>query len=83
MATQFERIKNEIDKQKEKKMRGEARESSLLEENKRVLEEVNDVLDEPVKDSEEGEKVQKELEQGIKTDVDKIASILDDEGLDW
>ena len=83
MATEFTRIKQAVEEQKTKKMRGEARKSSLVEEQQRLHEEASKESGKTIDSTETLQKVSEEVKTGIESNIQKMKEILDEEGVDY
>lgn len=81
--TKFEKIKKAVATQKENKIKGESRRSSLLEEKERLFENLSSVTGKTFTSKEEAQEYVKNVENEIAADVERMAKILDEEGIDY
>lgn len=80
--TRFQKIKQIVEEEKNKKVRGEARLNSLEEERARILEQVKEEADIDASSVEEIEKYGEKLKEEIESEIEKMAQILAEEGID-
>ena len=81
--TKFEKIKKAVATQKENKIKGESRRSSLLEEKERLFESLSSVTGKTFTSKEEAQEYVQNVEKEIAADVERMAKILDEEGIDY
>jgi hypothetical protein len=83
MATEFERIKKAVDIEKQRKVQGEARITSLEDEEQRILANLSRELNQPVSSKEEAEKLAETLKNDIESKIVKMKEILESEGVSY
>lgn len=83
MATEFERIKQAVDAEKNKKLRGEARITSLNEEEERIFENITKLTDRsaPITSIEEVNTISETMKSDIESKIMQMKQILDSEGV--
>ena len=83
MATQFERIKMAVDREKQNKIKFEARLDALKEEEERIKQEASEVLGMDVTSPEQIEKEVEALKEDIEAQINKVAETLEREGIEF
>lgn len=81
MATEYSRIKQAVEAEKAKKVRGEANLSSLLSEETRIYEDIERETGKKVNSKEELERMNEEAQKNISDTIMKMKDILDAEGV--
>lgn len=78
----FQKIKRNVDAEKNKKVSGEARLSQLGEEQGRIFKHVQEEVDAPVSTVEDVEKICEDLKNNIESDISKMVALLREEGIE-
>ena len=81
--TKFEKIKKAVATQKENKIKGESRRASLQEEKERLFESLSSVTGETFTSKEEAQEYVNKVQNEIAADVERMAKILEEEGIDY
>ena len=80
--SKFQKIKAQVEEEKSKKVRGEARKSSLQEEKERIFATIQEEVGSELDSSEKIEQYSNELKEGIEKDIVEMAKILEEEGIE-
>ena len=80
MATEFDRIKAVIEKEKKAEMESRVRKDQLTQEESRVYQSVSEEIGKTVSSAEEVDEITKEMEAKIISNINEIKKVLDEEG---
>lgn len=83
MSTKFEQIKTAVERERQNKIKNEARLEALQEEEVRIKKEAEAVIGMPVDSSEAIEKEMKALQDEIENQINKVAETLESEGVEF
>lgn len=80
--TKFTKIKRMVEEERDKKMRGEARLSSLQEEQTRIFNQINEEAGKEVSSVAEAEDICASLKSEIQSDIEEMERVLKEEGIE-
>ena len=81
--SKFERIKKAVSVEKENKIKAEAKRNALTEEKDRLFTNLETATGKSFHSVEEAKEYVADMEKSIADDVQKMAAILDEEGIDY
>lgn len=81
--SKFQQIKAAVEREKQQKIRSEARIQSLTEQNERIFKEASELLGREVTDASEIEREMEALHQSIESKIQGVAAILDEKGVEY